>query len=462
MTSPDSSNSPIEAAYRERTARSSERAQQAREIFPSGLVHDARKLSPYPIYVERAKGARKWDVDGNEYVDYYGGHGALILGHAHPQMLKATHAQLELGTHYGACHDLEMAWGERIQKLVPSAERVRFTSSGTEANLLAIRLARAHTGRSKLLRFGGHFHGWQDHVAFGVDSHFDGSATPGVLAGIADNVILADSQDVEATIALLHSEDDIAAVILEPTGGSFSALPLHEDMLDALRKTTAERGIVLIFDEVVTGFRVAANGAQGYYGVTPDLTSFAKIVAGGLPGGCIAGAKRILDHLDFEVCAARGIEKVGHQGTYNANPVCAASGIAALDTLVAEDACAAASRGAQRLRDGANRLFAQQGLNWACYGTHSAFYFFVNPDGAELDHGALAPHDWGIDAIKRSSKAPVTNKLRLALMVEGVDMSGKPGGLVSAAHTDADIDFTVSALARALERLSAERELPQG
>lgn len=455
MSAVSPSNSKIEAAYREHTPNSASRSRQARSVFPSGLVHDARKLSPYPIYVERAKGSHKWDVDGNEYVDYYGGHGALILGHAHERMLGATHAQLELGTHFGACHDLEVRWGELVKAMVPCAERVRFTSSGTEANLMAIRLARAHTGRRKLVRFRGHFHGWQDHVAFGVDNHLDGTPSPGVLEGIADEVLLCDASDADATLSLLRGRDDIAAVILEPTGGSFSALPMREQMLTQLREVTAERGIVLIFDEVVTGFRVAPGGAQGFYGVTPDLASFAKIVAGGLPGGCIAGRKELLDHLDFEVCAEKGIEKVGHHGTYNANPVCAASGIAALEVLQSEDACERASAMAARLREGANRLFRERTSNWFCYGTHSSFYFYTNaeqPVGSE-------PLEWTLESIKQVAKLPVTNKLRLALMVEGVDMSGKPGGLVSAVHTEADIDFTVDALGRALERLANEGEL---
>ena len=164
----DASNSPIETGFRELTPGSMERSARAREVFPSGVVHDSRCMWPYPLYVERAKGAYKWDVDGNRYIDYFGGHGALILGHGDDRVLKAVHEQLERGTHFAACHDLEVEWGERLKALVPCAERVRFMSSGTEANLMALRIARAHTGRTVLVRFRGHFHGWQDHVAFGV------------------------------------------------------------------------------------------------------------------------------------------------------------------------------------------------------------------------------------------------------------------------------------------------------
>src|SRR3546814_6316011 len=141
-------------------------------------------FTPYAIYVDRAQGSRKWDVDGNEYVDYYGGHGALILGHNHPKMLEAVHRQLDRGTHFGACHELEVRWAELIRRLIPSAEKVRFTSSGTEANLMALRLARAHTGRGKLVRFLGHFHGWQDHVAFGVSNHFRSEEHPSELQSL--------------------------------------------------------------------------------------------------------------------------------------------------------------------------------------------------------------------------------------------------------------------------------------
>ena len=453
------SNSGIEAVYRERTPESAIRAEKARDIFPSGIVHDSRKINPYPIYIDRAKGSRKWDIDGHEYIDYYGGHGALILGHGNSKVLEAVRTQLELGTHFGACHELEMRWGEMIQRLVPCAQRVRFHSSGTEANLMALRLARAHTGKSKVVRFQGHFHGWQDHVAFGVDSHLDGSASPGVLEEIADNILLADSQDLPGTVALLQSRDDIAAVILEPTGGSFGVIPLPDGMREALRRVTTERGIVLIFDEVVTGFRVSAGGSQSYYNVIPDIASYAKIVAGGLPGACIAGRKDILDHLDFEVSASRGVEKVAHQGTYNANPVSAAAGITALEIIAEEDTCTVASATTHDLREGINSVFAQESVPWYCYGEHSGFYIFTDPDGQETSHSSFDPKSWSLDAIKRSSKPPAVNKFRLALLNEGIDISGKPGGIVSAVHNEDDVARTIDAVRGAIHALQDEGEL---
>ena len=453
------SNSKIVSRYRDRTPGSEERSQAARSIFPSGIVHDARRLLPYPIYVERALGSRKWDVDGNEYVDYHGGHGALILGHCDPEVTRAAQRQMALGTHPAACHDLEVRWGTLVKELVPCAERVRFTSSGTEANLIALRLARACTGKKKLVRLKGHFHGWQDHAAFGVDDHFDGSATPGLLEEIAGNVLLASSDDVDGTRALIESRDDVAAVVLEPTGGSFGVLPLRAELVHMLREVTAERGIILIFDEVVTGFRIARGGAQTHYGITPDLATFAKILAGGLPGGAVAGPEAILERLDFEAAKSKGFEKIGHQGTYNANPVCAATGIACLERVASEDVCERANRNGEELRAALNDVLAEERVPWAVYGQHSGFYFFLNPGGLDVDPRSFDPLEAGFDALKQGGKHPAAQKLRLAMSLGGVDISGKPGGLTSAVHTGADVAHTAEALRESIRMLRAEGEL---
>lgn len=452
-------NSPIVSAYRERTPRSATLAEQAREAFPSGLTHDGRRLDPYPLYVDRASGSRKWDVDGNEYVDYFGGHGALLLGHNHPEVMAAVARQLERGTHFGACHELELAWGQQVLSMVPSAERMRFTSSGTEANLMALRLARAFTGKKKVVRFLGHFHGWQDHAAFGYDSHFDGTPTPGVLDGIAENVLLAPSDDWEATQALLESRDDIAMVMLEPTGANFGVLPMSPEFVRRLREITARLGVVLLFDEVVTGFRVAPGGAQEMLGVTPDLSAFAKILSGGLPGGAVAGRRDIMELLDFDASASKGREKIGHQGTFNANPVSAAAGATALGIVASTDACAVASAQAARLRGLLNEMFSEEGIRWAAYGEHSGVYVFTNPDRLDLDpltfDAAATPHS----VLRRSGKGPHAARLRLALLVNGVDMTGKPGGTTSCMHTDADIELTRDAARTALRMLRDEGEL---
>ncbi len=461
MDAPLHDNSPILAAYRAHTPASAAAFERASELFPGGVTHDSRLMNPYPLTVVRAKGARKWDADGNEYVDYFGGHGALILGHGRPEVVAAAARQLELGTHYGANHDLEIEWAELVKAMVPSAERVRFTGTGTEATLLALRLARAATGRRKLLRLRGHFHGWHDHMAFGVANHFDGTPTPGVLDEVAQNVVLVDPNDAAGLVAALDAVgDEIAAAILEPTGSTYGQVPLAPAFVELLRAETAKRGIVLVFDEVVTGFRVARGGAQEALGITPDLTTLAKILAGGLPGGAVVGRADLVDQLDPGRMAAKGGEKIPHQGTFNANPVSAAAGIATLRILQVEDAVERAHAFAKHLRDGMNAVLADLGVPWVVYGRHTGCHLFVNPEGRDLDPQAIDRGALDYRAVKAASALPVVRKLRLAMRVEGVDFTPWPGGPTSAAHGPEELAVTLDAFRHSLLRLREERELP--
>jgi glutamate-1-semialdehyde 2,1-aminomutase len=456
---PDSTltNSRIVAAYREKTAKSAALAAEAGKVYPSGLTHDSRRLDPYGLYVDHAQGARKWDVDGNEYVDFFGGHGALLLGHNHPDITAAVHAQMDKGTHYGSGHELEIRWGQLVQKLIRCAEKVRFTGSGTEANLMAFRLARAFTGRNKIVRFHGHFHGWQDHVAFGVSDHFDGSPSTGVIPAIADEILLAPPDDIEETRRILTTHDDIAAVILEPTGAAFGQVPMAKDFVAELRRIATERGILLIFDEVVAGFRAARGGAQDYFGIMPDLASLAKILAGGLPGGAVCGRAEILDLLDFDVTAATGKEKIGHQGTFNANPLSAAAGVAMLESVERSDITATAIAQARKLRAKVNAVFEEENVPWSAYGQFSEIHFFTNPAGLDL-----TPSAFDSFALKRtdfkSDKTMVT-RFRLGLMVNGMDINGKLAGKISAVHTDEDLDLAVEAVRGAVRMLKDEGAL---
>jgi glutamate-1-semialdehyde 2,1-aminomutase len=454
-----STNSGIVAAYRQRTPRSAEAASEAASVFPSGITHDVRYLEPYGIYVERALGPHKWDIDGNRYIDFFGGHGSLILGHSHPKMVAAVSAALQAGTHFGANHPRELAWARAIQRLVPSAERIRFTASGTEATLMAVRLARAFSGRNVLVRFQGHFHGWQDHMTHGYTDHFDGTPATGVLPGVAENAIVIPPRDLGAVAALLASRHDIFGVILEPTGSMFGQVPLTEAFVRGLRELTAKHGVLLIFDEVVTGFRVSRGGAQAAFGIRPDLTTFAKILAGGLPGAAVAGRREILELLDFKATAATGREKVGHPGTYNANPVSAAAGIACLTELAETDANDVASARAAELRAGLNEMLAEEKLPWAAYGFTSGFHLFTNPKGREMRPQSFDADTCPPDELKGGARSLV-NRMRLALLVNGVDSNGRLGGFLSATHTATDVADTVAAYRAAIRMLRAEGELP--
>ena len=311
--------------------------ERARGVIPGGVTHDGRHLKPFPIYVDRAEGPLKWDVDGNEYVDYWMGHGALFLGHCHPAVVKAIQQQAARGTHLGASHELEVRWAELITKLIPSAEMVRFAMSGTEATHLGLRIARAYTGRPKVVKFNGHFHGWHDGVVVAVNPPFEVPMSAGVPSGVLDQVLVCPPNDIKAVEALLE-RGDVAAVILEPAGGQSVTTPTIPGYLQELRNACTRHGVVLIFDEVITGFRYAPGGAQAYFGVTPDMTTLAKIVAGGLPGAAVVGKKAIMSMM-----AHRGdptwdrAERVAQNGTFNSNPVCAAAAIATLE-LVADGA----------------------------------------------------------------------------------------------------------------------------
>ncbi len=394
----------IAERYRAKTPKSAALYERAKAAFPSGLTHDSRVLDPYPLFVERAAGPRKWCVDGHEYVDYFGGHGALLLGHCAPEVVAAVQRQVALGTHFGSAHELELRWAELIQTLVPGADRVRFTASGTEATHLALRLARAFTGKDKVVRFLGHFHGWHDHVAGGANSHYDGTRPIGVLPDIVEATILMPSDEVQPTVSLLDARDDVAAVILEPSGGSWGQVPLPPGFLTTLREVTARRRVILIFDEVITGFRFSPGGAQQAFGITADLCTMAKIVAGGLPGGAVAGRRDIMEGLDFAVTKASGRERVAHQGTYNANPLAAAAGIATLEMVAKTDACARAGSAATSLRAGMNDVLAREGVPWAVYGDCSLFHVFTNPSGLAIDARRFDPLEIGFDGLKKGQE----------------------------------------------------------
>jgi glutamate-1-semialdehyde 2,1-aminomutase len=448
--------SPLVESYRRRTPGSAALAARAAESLPSGVTHDSWFLQPYPPFIARAQGSRKWDVDGNEYVDYAGGHGALLLGHGHPAVVAAVTEQVQRGTHYGTCHELQVHWAELVKRLIPSAEKVRFTASGTEATMMAVRLARAHTGRPKLLRFKGHFHGWNDHMAFGVTSNFDGTPTPGVLTELTEQVVQGDAGDVAGTATLL-AKQDVAAIIVEPTGASWGQVPLDPSFLAALREETQKTGTVLIFDEVITGFRCSPGGAQAALGITPDLTTLAKIVAGGLPGGGLCGRRDLLDGLDFVHPTTPTKIKVPHNGTFNANPLTAAAGIAALTVVAETDACAKANDYAARLRDEIERLLHDLKSPWVVYGTYSGFHLFTNPERLPITRADVESCRYDYKLFKSAPRA-LNHKLRVGMLAHGVELFSWPGGPTSSVHTDDDLRLTVEALRRTVLALREEGE----
>ena len=319
--------------YETRFPKSRALYERARRVLPRGVSHDQWHARPFPLYMTRAEGARVWDVDGNAYIDYYGGHGGKVLGHAHPAVVAAVQAQVEKGTQFGAACDLAVDWAERIQRLVPSAERVEFVNSGTEAVMFGIRLARAFTGRPKVVRFQFHFGGAYDAVAVGNKKPFDVPVSTGILPGAVRDTVVIPMNDAAALENALKDRD-AAVVVLEAAGSSSGVVGIDPPFYAVLREMTARYGTLLFFDEVVTGFRYAPGGVQAAVGVTPDLTALGKGVSGVVPGaGAIVGRAAVMDLLELKDERWNRYGRVAHSGTFNANPLCAAAGLAYLNLI---------------------------------------------------------------------------------------------------------------------------------
>lgn len=448
--------STIEAEYAAARPKSRALWERARASMPSGVAHDGRVITPFPFYVERAEGASKWDVDGHAYLDGWSGHGALVLGHNHPAILAAITEQARRGLHYSACHELEVRWAELIRACVPGAERVRFTMTGTETTALALRVARAFTGRTKVVKFRGHFHGVHDGAVAAVKDPFEIPMSAGVPAETLATVLVARHNDL-AHVGELLDDHEVAAVILEPAGGRSMVAPTDPAFLRALRELTRARGVVLIFDEVVTGFRMAPGGAQEYFGVTADLTCLAKAVAGGLPGAALTGRADLLDTIAFSGDGRRDrTQRVADQGTYSASPLVAAAGVAALEILKTGEVQRELNRLGDRLRAGMNQVLKTRGIRGCVYGTSSIFRIFVGANAQELGLNAFRLDEARLDR----GMGPLGAALHLLMLIGGVDYNrGSAIGWLNGAMTDDDIDRIVDAFARALERLGREGAL---
>ena len=311
---------------------------EALKIIPSGASSVLRTYFPSPIFVKRGRGSRVWDVDGNEYVDYLLAFGALINGHSHPRIVEAIRRQAEMLLMSGTPTELEVELAKKIQKVVPNAERVLFATTGTEATMEAIRIARAVTGKSKIVKFEGAYHGHHDYVLWNVESPVPGLEIspfripyyPGIPDAVGKTVIIAPWNNPEVLRKIIKRyRSSIAAIITEPIMANNGVIMPKQDYLKQLREIADEIEALLIFDEVLTGFRIAPGGAQEYFGVKADLTTFAKALGGGVPISAVTGSKEILDNV--------GVGKIGFGGTYNAHPISLAAASANLDILLEND-----------------------------------------------------------------------------------------------------------------------------
>jgi glutamate-1-semialdehyde 2,1-aminomutase len=439
---------------------SQEWQERALKVFPGGVTHDNRYFgAAEPVYIDRAQGSRKWDVDGREYVDYWMGHGALLLGHNPHAVVEAVQRQVARGTHYGGSNPLEVEWGELIHRLVPSAERVQFTSSGTEAAMLAVRLARAFTGRPKFLKFQGHFHGWYDAMTAGFHAPFDVPASVGVLDEVLEQVLVSPADLAEVDKQFDMHGKDIACVILEPTGASYGTIPLPPGFLEGVRDMARAHGSLLIFDEIVTGFRYAPGGVQEQVGITPDMTTLAKILAGGLPGGAIVGRADVLEALEFRPDDPQWnrYRRVHHPGTFNANPLSAAAGIAMLSEAATGEPQEHTARMGRALTIELNRTIHDLGIEGSCvYGDGPIWHVLLGRGARANADGTLDLSSANTLTLREANRPAVKAALRGGLMRRGVDLMSGHAGIMSSAHTQADLDQTVEAFRETLREMRDE------
>ncbi len=419
--------------------------ERAQQVLPGGVSYAIRDFAPYPFYVTRAAGSRLYDVDGREYTDYWCGHGALILGHAPKRVVDAACAQIARGSHFGFAHPLEVQLAELVVRMMPGAEMIRYTNSGTEANMYAVNLARGFTGRSKIAKIEGGWHGGVECLQKAVKVPFDVPDSAGLSAQVTSNTVALPFNDLGAAERALARED-LASLVVEPMMGAAGCIPAERGYLQGLRELTTRHGTLLVFDEVITGFRVAPGGAQEHYGVAPDITILGKILGGGFPIGALCGRRDVFGRLDHRRFAGKD-ERVFQGGTFSANPVTMAAGIETLQALQDGAVYRELDRLGSRLRDGLGDTFRFNGIPAAITGIGSTVGVHFR-DGAPRNAAEAAEDDVTLarayfDHMRARGIAYLS--------------PGLPHMFLSAAHTDADIDAFVSATA---EFARARREGP--
>lgn len=418
---------------------------EAVNLMPGGVnspVRAFKSVDTPPIFMDHGRGSKIYDVDGNEYIDYVLSWGPLILGHTHEKVKAALYEAVDKGTSFGASTELENKMAKLVIERVPSIEMVRMVSSGTEATLAALRLARGYTGRNKILKFEGCYHGHSDSLLIKAGS---GVATlglpdsPGVPEGTAKNTVTVPYNDIEAVkVAFEHFGEDIAGVIVEPVAGNMGVVPPVEGFLEGLRDITKEYGSLLIFDEVMTGFRVGYNCAQGYFGVTPDLTCLGKVIGGGLPVGAFGGKREIMEEI-------APVGNVYQAGTLSGNPLAMTSGYATLSELT-EESYQYFNELGDLLEKGLKEVFAKHAVPITVNRAGSMIGYFLN-------EGPVTNFDEA-----NSSDLELFSKMYREMAQEGVFLppSQFEGTFLSTAHTKEDIEKTIQAFDTALERITNE------
>lgn len=417
---------------------------EAQTYIPGGVnspVRAFKGVGGTPIFVERAEGPYLFGADGRRYIDYVGSWGPMVVGHAHPEVLKAVHDAVDRGLSYGAPTAIETAMAKKLCELVPSLDMVRMVNSGTEATMSAIRLARGYTGRDKIVKFEGCYHGHSDSLLVKAGSGaltLGVPSSPGVPAGLAEHTLTLPFNDGDAVREVFSRfGGEIACIIVEPVAGNMNCVPPKSGFLETLREVCDAHGSVLIFDEVMTGFRVALGGAQAHYGISPDLTTLGKVIGGGMPVGALGGPADVMDKL-------APLGPVYQAGTLSGNPIAMAAGLATLDLISADGFYERVGQRCERLVAGLREGAARAGVEYSAQaiGTMAGMYF-----RAEAPTGFAAAQQQDLERFRRFYHA---------MLEAGVYLPPSPveAFFFSSAISDEDIEHTLEAAAAAFAALA--------
>jgi glutamate-1-semialdehyde 2,1-aminomutase len=416
--------------------------EEAKTLMPGGVnspVRAFKNINGNPIFFEKASGAYLYDADGNEYIDYIGSWGPMIMGHSHPEIVKAIKTQVELGTSYGAPTGLESDVAKLIKQCLPSIEKIRMVNSGTEATMTTIRLARGFTGRNKIIKFDGCYHGHVDSLLIKAGSGvatFGLPDSPGVPKDLAKYTYTCEYNNKEQFLSIYNEiKDDLAAVIVEPIAGNMGFVPAQDDFLKTLREATSSNNSVLIFDEVMSGFRVSLGGAQEIYNIKPDLTALGKVIGGGLPVGAFGGREEIMNYL-----APSG--PVYQAGTLSGNPLAMAGGSALLQLLINKNPFQGLEDSASMLLGGMKSIMAESGIP-----------FSVNKIGGMFGFFFLEELPQNINDVSKSDDVLFSNFLNSCIR-NGIYFapSKYEAGFISAMHQDNEINKTLETVKKIIKK----------
>jgi len=411
--------------YLSKTPKSKRLYRKAEKVLPAGVSYFIRYIEPYPFYTAKARGSKLVDIDGNEYIDFWMGHYSLILGHSPPQVMNEVKRQVDNGTHFGTSHELEVALAEQVVKIVPSAEMVRFTNSGTEAMMYAVRLARTYTGREKIAKFEGGWHGGYDALDMAVKPPLDVPESSGVTSGVVKDTLVLPFNNIEETRRRMKNQE-VAAVVIEPVLGAGGCIPAEKEFLKELRELCSENGALLIFDEVITGFRLSPGGAQQYYGVLPDITVLGKIMGGGFPVGAVTGSREIMEHMNPLLYERPKFSF--HGGTFCGNPVTMTAGLATLKILEDGRVLRQLNKRGNNVREQLSETFEKRNTDVQVTGISSLFHTHFTHEKVKDVHGVF------------QSDRKRLNEYHMYLIAKGVFFLPSKTGALSRAHTEEDIE----------------------